>query len=240
MRIPAAADGGQIDHAGPGRPRSCRGSRTSRSCRPPPPGRTASGARPSARRPSSSFARSWISRVMSVPAGPPSGGLYLKPPSGGGLCEGVTTIPSARGPVPGRVVGQDRPGDRRRRRVPAAGVGQHPHAVGGEHLQRAGLAGSESACVSAPRYSGPSMPVPGPVLADRLGGGEDVVLVERRGERRPAVPGRAERHPLRRLTGIGMHRVVGGDQLRDVDEVSRGSGLPGTRIGHTAILARRS
>jgi len=48
---------------------------------------------------SSSFARSWICRVMSVPAGPPSGGLYLKPPSGGGVCDGVTTIPSARGPA---------------------------------------------------------------------------------------------------------------------------------------------
>ena len=45
---------------------------------------------------SSSLARSWIQPVMSVPAGPPSGGLYLKPPSGGGLCEGVTTMPSAR------------------------------------------------------------------------------------------------------------------------------------------------
>ncbi|MNT68318.1 hypothetical protein D3C72_2065420 [compost metagenome] len=34
--------------------------------------------------------------VMSVPAGPPLGGLYLKPPLSGGLCEGVITMPSAR------------------------------------------------------------------------------------------------------------------------------------------------
>src|SRR5262249_10724124 len=34
--------------------------------------------------------------VTSVSAGPPLGGLYLKPPSSGGLCEGVTTIPSAK------------------------------------------------------------------------------------------------------------------------------------------------
>ena len=33
--------------------------------------------------------------VASVSAGPPWGGLYLKPPSPGGLCDGVTTIPSA-------------------------------------------------------------------------------------------------------------------------------------------------
>jgi hypothetical protein len=31
----------------------------------------------------------------SVSAGPPLGGLYLKPPSSGGLCEGVITMPSA-------------------------------------------------------------------------------------------------------------------------------------------------
>lgn len=30
--------------------------------------------------------------------GPPWGGLYLNPPSRGGLCEGVTTIPSASPP----------------------------------------------------------------------------------------------------------------------------------------------
>ena len=34
--------------------------------------------------------------VASVSAGPPDGGLYLKPPSRGGLCDGVTTMPSAR------------------------------------------------------------------------------------------------------------------------------------------------
>lgn len=43
-----------------------------------------------------SLARSWIQDVASEPAGPPFGGLYLKPPSEGGLCEGVTTTPSAR------------------------------------------------------------------------------------------------------------------------------------------------
>ena len=43
-----------------------------------------------------SLARSWIQPVASVSAGPPSGGLYLNPPSVGGLCDGVTTMPSAR------------------------------------------------------------------------------------------------------------------------------------------------
>ena len=34
--------------------------------------------------------------VTSVSAGPPLVGLYLKPPSSGGLCDGVMTMPSAR------------------------------------------------------------------------------------------------------------------------------------------------
>ncbi len=42
-----------------------------------------------------SLARSWIQPVAWDPAGPPFGGLYLKPPSPGGLCDGVTTTPSA-------------------------------------------------------------------------------------------------------------------------------------------------
>jgi hypothetical protein len=41
------------------------------------------------------LAASSIQRVMSVSAGPPFGGLYLNPPSSGGLCDGVMTIPSA-------------------------------------------------------------------------------------------------------------------------------------------------
>ena len=44
----------------------------------------------------SSLARAAMTLVASVSAGPPCGGLYLNPPSEGGLCEGVTTMPSAR------------------------------------------------------------------------------------------------------------------------------------------------
>jgi len=107
---------------------------------------------------SSSFARSWICVVMSVPAGPPSGGLYLKPPSGGGLCDGVTTIPSARSPRPELLCA--------RIAWDTAGVGVYPPRASA--MTRTPLAastssaltwaGSDSACVSAPRYSGPPMP----------------------------------------------------------------------------------
>ena len=43
----------------------------------------------------SAFARCSIHLVTSVSAGPPFGGLYLKPPPSGGLCDGVMTMPSA-------------------------------------------------------------------------------------------------------------------------------------------------
>ena len=65
-----------------------------------------------------SLARSWIQPVMSLPAGPPSGGLYLKPPSRGGLCDGVTTTPSARAASPAA-----RPALCRRIACDTAGVG---------------------------------------------------------------------------------------------------------------------
>ncbi len=98
--------------------------------------------------------------VISVPAGPPSGGLYLNPPSGGGLCEGVTTIPSARGPSPDALcarIARD-----------TAGVGVYPPRaststrtpLAASTSSALTWAGSDSACVSAPRYSGPSMPAP--------------------------------------------------------------------------------
>ena len=41
------------------------------------------------------FAFAPIQSVTAPSAGPPVGGLYLNPPSSGGLCEGVMTMPSA-------------------------------------------------------------------------------------------------------------------------------------------------
>ena len=53
---------------------------------------------------SSSLARLAIHPVASESAGPPCGGLYLKPPSPGGLWLGVTTIPSACGAPAGELL----------------------------------------------------------------------------------------------------------------------------------------
>ena len=111
--------------------------------------------------PSSSFARSWTQRVMSVSAGPPFGGLYLKPPSAGGLCDGVITTPSAKPPAP-----PSRPWLCARIACESAGVGVYvsrestrtvtPFAANTSSAET--NAGSDSACVSLARKSGPSVP----------------------------------------------------------------------------------
>ena len=199
--------------------RRCRGRRRSRPgsrARRPARGRarTARGrcrrGRPSPIASRIRFASSWIQRVTSVSAGPPLGGLYLKPPSSGGLCDGVTTMPSARPPPAGR------PRLATRIACETAGVGRV--AVGGvdadvdpvrdQHLERrpprrlgerVGVAADEQRAGVALR---------GPVAADGLGRGQDVRLVERGPERRAAVAGGAERDPLGGIGRVGADVVV--------------------------------
>ena len=177
------------------------------------------------------FASSWIQRVTSVSAGPPLGGLYLKPPSSGGLCDGVTTIPSARPVVPAPVRDEDRERQRRRRRV---AVLRHRPARRRRSATSTSSAvrqaGSESACVSRPMNSGPCVPLRRPVAADRLGRGQDVGLVERGPERGPAVAGRAERDTLRRVGRVraGSRRTRGGARARPR---ARTGGRAGRRAG---------
>ena len=196
-----------------------RGSRTATR----PRGPAANGMRRTSPSPPaiSSLARAAITEVASVSAGPPCGGLYLKPPSAGGLCDG-RDHDAVGEPGPGRaaaVGAQDRVGDRRRRRVAVAVVDQHRHVVGGQHLQRrrprrlgeaVGVAAEEQRAVVALLAA---------VVADRLRGGEDVGLVERRAQAAAAVPAGAERDLLVDVVGVGHPGVVGRDQVGDVDEV---------------------
>ena len=139
--------------ARPDRPRACVvAPRRSRD-------RGSSAASPALPPASSALARSWIQPVTSVSAGPPSGGLYLKPPSAGGLCDGVMTMPSAR---PER-----RPALCARMARETAGVGVKPSsrcdhdrdAVGRQHLEGRALGGPETACVSLPRIQRPVIPL---------------------------------------------------------------------------------
>ena len=98
--------------------------------------------------------------------------------------------------VAAAVEGQDRVADRRRRRVAVGRIDHRDNVVGGQHLQRrrprrlgqrVGVAADEQRAGGALR---------GAVLDDRLRGRQDVGLVERAVQARPAVPRRAERHLL--------------------------------------------
>ena len=64
------------------------------------------------------------------------------------------------------------------------------------------------------------------VFHDRLGGGGNVVLVERGVETRATVTGGAEADLLVRIARIGYQVVVGADQGIDVDEVLGQCNLP--------------
>ena len=173
------------------------------------------------------FASSWIQRVTSVSAGPPLGGLYLKPPSSGGLCDGVTTMPSARPPCShvAAVRDEDRVRHRGGRREPVVGVDPDVDPVGRQHLERRPPGGLGQRVRVAADEQRTAVALRGPVAADGLGRGQDVRLVERGLERRAAVARRPEGDPLGRDRRIGTELVVGAQQRVHVDEV-RGLGRP--------------
>ena len=188
----------------------------------------------------SSLARAAITLVASESAGPPWGGLYLNPPSWGGLCEGVTTIPSAS---PAPVV---RPWLARRIAWLTAGVGreavavvdQHRDVVGDQHLQRRGPGGLGQGVGVATDEQRAVVALLLAVVADRLRGRGDVHLVEGGGERGAAVAARAEGDLLGDVVGIGLEVEVGRHEVGDVHQVLGAGGLSGSLVGgHGPILA---
>lgn len=143
-----------------------------------------------------------------------------------------------RGTAP--VVGEDGVRHRRGGGVAVGGVDQHRHVIGGEHLdrgdpcglgQRMGVGSEEQRTVRA---------LLRPVLADGLTGRSDVVLVERRGRRRPAVTRGAERHPLVRLGRIGMQRVIRRHQPGHIGQVLLTGLLSGSFVRHLPTPPYRS
>jgi hypothetical protein len=99
----------------------------------------------------SALALSCTHFVTSVSAGPPLGGLYLKPPSSGGLCDGVTTIPSAR------CAARPRLWTRMAREMTGVGVTPSSRwmtvstAFAARTSSAVRWAGADTACVSLPR-----------------------------------------------------------------------------------------
>ena len=167
-------------------------------------------------------------------AGPPCGGLYLKPPSRGGLCEGVTTMPSAWAGRAGGVVDHDRPGHGRRRRVVLVALAAHGDALSDEHLDGGapGRTGQRVGVLADVQRTGDALS--GAVLHDGLGRGRDVGVVERGVQTRTTVTRGAEDDLLIRILRIGDEVVVGADDGVDIDEVFGLGRLSGAGVGHGA------
>jgi hypothetical protein len=81
-------------------------------------------------------------------------------------------------------------------------------------------AGADSACVSKPMNSGPSMSRAACGIADRLGDREYVKFVETRSNEDAAVAGGAEGHALGGDAGVRAFAVVRGDQPRNIHQRS--------------------
>ena len=77
--------------------------------------------------------------------------------------------------------------------------------------------------------------VRGAVFDDGLSDGQDVGFVECAVQRRAAVARRSERHLLGDVLGIRFYRVVGRDQMRQIDEVFGLSRLTGSWVGHHVL-----
>ena len=76
----------------------------------------------------------------------------------------------------------------------------------------------------------------GPIVADRLGGGGNVVVVEADPQTRASVSGSPERNPLLGDGRIGMLAVVRGYEASDVHEVGTLGRLPARGSVGTAGL----
>ena len=151
---------------------------------------------------------------------PAVGRVVLEPAVGGRVVRGRDDDAVGAGAT--AVVRQDRPRDGGRGRVAVARIDQHGDVVGREYLQRRDARRLGKRVRVGTQEQRAADIVRGPVVADRLAGGDDVVLVERRRERRTAVPGRPEADALLGSRRIGVLGVVRGDELGDIDEVSRG------------------
>ena len=136
------------------------------------------------------------------------------------------------------VVPQDGMAHCRSRGVPVTRIHSHYNTIGGQNLQCAGPRGfGERVGVSTDeQWAGGALR--GPVLDDRLGGSDDVRLVEGAVETRPSVPGGPEDDLLRHVSRVGVYRVIRGHHMGDVDEVFRLGRLSGARVAHPPDSAR--
>ena len=158
-------------------------------------------------------------------AGPPLVGLYLKPPSAGGLCDGVITMPSPLWSVATAIIDEDGVRDDRRRCHAVVALEDRLDAFRGKDLERRPLRRSGQGMRVLAEVEGAIDPLGAAVVADRPGDRQDVRLGERIVERRAPVPTGAERDALARIARIGPIPIISLLQRGDVDQYTRRSQL---------------
>ena len=124
------------------------------------------------------------------------------------------------------VVRHDGVADHRRRGEAATRIDPHVDAVARQHLARGDPRRLRQGMGVAAEEQRPVDAVGRAPVVHRLRHGEDVPLVERRIERRAAMPRGAERHTLGRHAGVGSQGEIG------IGE--RG------KVGHAAVIAARA
>src|SRR4029450_1174171 len=172
---------------------------------------------------SSSLARRWTHPVTSVSAGPPLGGVYLKPPSSGGVeCGGVVLEAAilrrvvrgrdddavCPGRLPAAVVDEDGPRDDGGRRDAAIALDDGVDAVRRQHLEGGTLGGLGQGVGVLAHVERPLDAVAAPVVADGLRDRRDVGLGEGAVERRAPVSAGAEADELGRIARVRLPLVV--------------------------------
>ena len=120
------------------------------------------------------------------------------------------------------VVHENRVRDHRGRGHAVVALDDGLDPVGGQHLERGALGGPRYRVGVLAEEERPVDPLPAPVVADRLGGGEDVGLGERAAQGRAAVAAGAEADQLGLgLVHVGPARVVLALEPRGVDQQRR-------------------
>ena len=174
---------------------------------------------------SNSFARFCTQSVTSVSAGPPLGGLYLKPPSSGGLCDGVMTMPSAKCSLRPRLYDEDGAGDDRRWRYTVVFLNDRVNAIRRQHFECSALRRRRNGMRILPHVDRTVDGLPSTVIADCLRDRQNVRFIKGAMKRRSAVPAGPEAHQLIGVAYIGLRSKYSLFHARNIDQDFLGRGL---------------
>ena len=134
------------------------------------------------------------------------------------------------------VMGEDRVGDRRCRRVAVRGIDRNLDAVRDQDLDCGAERRTRQRVRVTPQEQRPADSLRRAVPRDRIADGDDVRLRERAGQGAAPVARGPKGHRLRRVGGIRTLAVVGPDQTVDVNEHVRGGSPASLCSAHPIIV----